>query len=105
MYRCPTCQSSDHLEVVITAWALLVQDDDDDIQTDLDLAEDRSHEWDNNSSMRCMNEDCRDYGDTNIADYFEVTAQCGACGDIVSSLVSCPDGAEVCRECFEQGAH
>lgn len=30
---------------------------------------------------------------------------CGDCGASVRSLMSCPDGAEVCHACFEAGGH
>ena len=33
------------------------------------------------------------------------TETCGDCGASVWTLVGCPDGAEICRDCFEQGAH
>ena len=29
--------------------------------------------------------------------------QCGGCGERVRTLVGCPDGTEICRDCFEQG--
>ena len=30
---------------------------------------------------------------------------CEACGTETPSVVGCPDGAEICRQCFEMGAH
>jgi len=30
---------------------------------------------------------------------------CDECGERVSEVVGCPDGAEVCRDCFNAGAH
>lgn len=30
---------------------------------------------------------------------------CGECGDTVPYLIGCPDGAEICRDCFEAGPH
>lgn len=30
---------------------------------------------------------------------------CDECGAKVPELMGCPDGAEICRDCFDQGAH
>ena len=30
---------------------------------------------------------------------------CSDCGQAASTLVGCPDGAEVCQSCFDAGAH
>lgn len=30
---------------------------------------------------------------------------CDECHDAVDSVIGCPDGAEVCQACFDQGAH
>lgn len=35
----------------------------------------------------------------------EVHSVCGTCDKATDDLVGCPDGAEVCRECFDAGAH
>lgn len=32
-------------------------------------------------------------------------SRCTSCGDEVEELIGCPDGAEVCRPCFDMGAH
>lgn len=32
-------------------------------------------------------------------------SKCSDCGQTVSSLMGCPDGAEVCQDCFNAGAH
>lgn len=31
--------------------------------------------------------------------------KCDECGETVPYLIGCPDGAEVCRDCFEAGQH
>lgn len=31
--------------------------------------------------------------------------KCSACGQIAPYVIGCPDGAEVCRDCFEAGQH
>ena len=31
--------------------------------------------------------------------------ECQECGKPSAELVLCPDGAEICQECFDQGAH
>ena len=31
--------------------------------------------------------------------------KCQECGEHTNELVLCPDGAEVCQNCFDQGAH
>jgi hypothetical protein len=47
----------------------------------------------------------------NVSDRWEKLAEfledltCCECGEKAETLVSCPDGAEICRDCFEQGAH
>lgn len=33
------------------------------------------------------------------------TQTCDDCGDAVKTLIGCPDGAEICRPCFNAGAH
>lgn len=33
------------------------------------------------------------------------SAQCHACGVKVQDVVGCPDGAEICVPCFNNGAH
>ena len=30
---------------------------------------------------------------------------CGECGEQVESIIGCPDGAEVCQQCFDAGRH
>jgi len=30
---------------------------------------------------------------------------CSSCGEIVPYVIGCPDGAEVCQECFNSGQH
>lgn len=30
---------------------------------------------------------------------------CGECGEQVESIIGCPDGAEVCPQCFDAGRH
>lgn len=52
MYCCPKCNSAS-IDVNISAWAALLQDDPDNIQTDMDEAGDHHHDWDDESLMRC----------------------------------------------------
>jgi hypothetical protein len=74
MYRCPTCKSKDHLEVVVEQWARLIQPDVDpeNFQTDTDEAHSHDHEWSCNSVMMCTNAECDTSFDTHIAEYFDV---------------------------------
>lgn len=44
--------------------------------------------------------------------YFEVGGipldeeeTCSECGEPCSEVIGCPDGAELCQSCFNQGAH
>lgn len=30
---------------------------------------------------------------------------CDNCGADVAEIIGCPDGAEICPDCFEAGAH
>lgn len=64
MYKCPDCKS-DEIEVSIIAWARLKQSEGN-LETDIDEAEDRTHEWTAESMMRCQ--DC---GHQGIANGFE----------------------------------
>jgi hypothetical protein len=74
MWRCPTCNSKDHLNISVEVWAKLIQPDSEPeaFETDLDEAESHDHEWSANSVMMCVNPDCADSNDTHIAEYFEV---------------------------------
>ena len=73
-YRCPKCKESLRLEVTIKAWARIVEDVQADgevnIETDMDLSHDPSHEWDSDSAMIC-----RDCGHGSIAEDFELENQ------------------------------
>lgn len=31
--------------------------------------------------------------------------KCDECGETVPYVIGCPDGTEVCRECFDAGQH
>jgi hypothetical protein len=68
MYICPKCGSIE-LEVVVEVWATLIQTHDN-FETDTSTPDDASHEWDDNSLMRCRDCDCRE-----IAGRFSVTSQ------------------------------
>ncbi len=74
MWQCPTCKSTNHLEVVIEVWAKLIQPDDepDAFQTDQDEASSHDQEWGENSPMMCQNFGCKDQGECHTAEYFEV---------------------------------
>lgn len=39
------------------------------------------------------------------ADDTDELTTCDECGAEVSVVVGAPDGAEICHECFNQGAH
>ena len=74
MYRCPTCKSKDHLEVVVEVWAKLIQPDSEPeaFQTETDSAEcGADHEWSDSSVMTCVNPECADMLDTQIAEHFK----------------------------------
>lgn len=75
MWRCPTCKSKDHLEVVIETWARLIQPnhDPDEFRTDdADASMGGDHEWSANSVMACVNPACAESYCTHIAEHFEV---------------------------------
>lgn len=44
----------------------------------------------------CPSDDCPSH---------EEAATCADCGEVVESVVGCPDGAEICRQCFDNGHH
>lgn len=71
MWICPTCKSPDHLRVTIEVWAKLTQpkSEPEAFQTEL---VDSDHEWDSNSVMQCVSQDCATSWDTHIAEYYEV---------------------------------
>ena len=99
-YACPHC-TSDELEVVVSVWAELTQDEDGNFETDTSTPDNSSHEWDEQSAMRCRscNYVCR-------AKEFE---QNHPGGDLCDKC--CTSGAEidrtdsagntVCTECAE----
>ena len=31
--------------------------------------------------------------------------ECGECGETVAYIIGCPDGAEICQDCFDAGHH
>lgn len=33
------------------------------------------------------------------------TNKCDECGDCFEEIIGCPDGAEICQGCFDQGLH
>jgi len=41
----------------------------------------------------------------NEARYLLGIQLCDDCGDEVDELVGCPDGAEICQDCFDGGSH
>jgi len=67
MYRCPECGST-NLEVVVQAWAILIQTDTG-FQTDTTKPDNGPHEWSDESPMRCV--DCE--SDERIAAAFKTT--------------------------------
>jgi hypothetical protein len=74
MWQCPTCKSADHLEVVVEAWARLVQptDEPEAWETMLNGAHDCSLEWTENSIMICTNLECADAYEPRLAEEFEI---------------------------------
>ena len=53
-YQCPVCLPGDFLEVLVTCWVTLFEDDDDNLQTTQDGVKDASHCWSDNSLMQCQ---------------------------------------------------
>lgn len=51
MYQCPSCESP-VLEVVVTVFRAVIQDDDGNIQTDYARCSDE--EWNDDSPMQCV---------------------------------------------------
>ena len=49
-YCCPQCGRSDGLDVVVTCWARLNQNDSNNLETDIDTSD---QEWNEDSVMRC----------------------------------------------------
>jgi hypothetical protein len=43
--------------------------------------------------------------DALIALYEREGGTCDECGARVKEVIGCPDGAEICQQCFDQGAH
>lgn len=82
MWRCPTCKSTEYLDVRMDVWARLVQGGEDNFETDTDLTgESQGHEWNANHSMVCNNQECADTGKGGkTAGDFEWTPEyCTAC--------------------------
>lgn len=52
MYKCPYCGETDCIDITAMVDVRLVQADDC-FETDADEAQDRSHDWDENSPARC----------------------------------------------------
>jgi hypothetical protein len=57
MYKCPECGST-RLEVVVEVWATLIQTDEG-FETDT-TTPDASHDWTENSVMRCCDCGCQE---------------------------------------------
>lgn len=105
MWQCPKCKSR-NLEVTVEMWAALIQPEEEpeNFQTDTDAASCHDQEWTQDSHMHCR--DCDHYA---TAEAFEVSTfaenqKCSECGG-AGPLVACPDGAEICRACFDAGGH
>lgn len=70
-WQCPRCQSTDlKVMVAIRDWAVLVQENDGNFQTDLKAGD---HEWDDTSDMECR--DCELGGPAHA---FTVPTSCEA---------------------------
>ena len=52
-WQCPKCGSLE-MEVIVVAWALLVQEMDGNFQTSTQDARDGSHEWNGDNRMQCL---------------------------------------------------
>ena len=72
-YACPHC-NSDELEVVVSVWAELIQNKNDEFETDTSTPDNSAHEWDNLSAMRCKG--------------------CGYCGKVLEFETDEPPAAE-----------
>jgi hypothetical protein len=68
MHRCPECGSIS-LEVVVEVWATLIQNAEG-FETDATTSKNGSHEWGDNSVMRCLDCDCLE-----ISERFKVASQ------------------------------
>lgn len=40
-----------------------------------------------------------------LIDWDEATETCSDCGAKVAYIIGCPDGAEICQDCFDAGNH
>jgi hypothetical protein len=61
MWKCPEC-GGDELAVDVVMTARLIQKGPDDFETTDDYW-DRDHHWNEDSLMRCLNDDCDFSGD------------------------------------------
>jgi len=52
-YKCPKCGKSDALDVQASIWVRLLQDDPDNLETDLDEAANHDQEWGGEDPMLC----------------------------------------------------
>jgi len=71
-WRCPECRST-ALDVSVETWARLFQRCGD-FETDFDDALDHSHEWDDDSPMKC-----RDCGHGALTEEFKVRESSAVC--------------------------
>lgn len=96
-HRCPQCKGT-RLEVTVEVWAELIQTEDG-FETDTTTPDDGSHEWTENSPMRCV--DCNT---CKIAREFQVCETCGTQASVFGCFSECshPDTAlnppsEICE--------
>lgn len=54
-YRCPSCKKT-NIKIAAIVWVKLIQYPDGSFETDADLVDDRSHEWNDDSAAACI--DC-----------------------------------------------
>ena len=73
---------------VTTRWVVEAEDEVDVFDKVLDWGELRSTE----TSDHELVEEC-----------IEETEECSDCGTMVSYIIGCPDGAEICQACFDAG--
>lgn len=112
MYRCPECKATDQIDITIKTSARLVQPEgrEDEFETDCDMAENRDHEWDDDSEATCMACQFRGtmdkFNESEAADPPE-TWKCdcgriyGADGDGLPTECECGEGVPDCT-CAEE---
>lgn len=68
-FCCPKCGDADHIDIAAMLWVRLVQNGEDEYETDADRADEQDHEWGSRSLAVC-----RDCGYSGRLARFEVHA-------------------------------